>query len=69
MKRVGVVLATAGAICLGLAGGAQARPYKADRAVKLDVLGEWAHPDDDMSIIGPAACGTSASASVAGSSR
>src|SRR4051812_35490444 len=47
VKRVGVFLATAGAIWLGLAGGAQARPYQADRAVKLDVLGEWAHPDDD----------------------
>jgi LmbE family N-acetylglucosaminyl deacetylase len=55
VKRVGVVLATAGAVFLGLVGGAQARPYKADRAVKLDVLGEWAHPDDDTSIIGP--CG------------
>ena len=32
-----------------------APPYKAGDAVKLDVLGEWAHPDDDTSIIGP--CG------------
>src|SRR5829696_618700 len=29
--------------------------YTASNAVKLDVLGEWAHPDDDTSIIGP--CG------------
>src|SRR5829696_10486477 len=29
--------------------------YTASDAVKLDVLGEWAHPDDDTSIIGP--CG------------
>ena len=29
--------------------------YTASKAVKLDVLGEWAHPDDDTSIIGP--CG------------
>ena len=29
--------------------------YTASGAVKLDVLGEWAHPDDDTSIIGP--CG------------
>ena len=39
-------------------GGARlGRPtrYTASRAVKLDVLGEWAHPDDDTSIIGP--CG------------
>ncbi|WP_350278800.1 PIG-L family deacetylase [Kribbella sp. HUAS MG21] len=29
--------------------------YVADRATKIDVMGEWAHPDDDTSIIGP--CG------------
>ena len=27
----------------------------ADRQTKIDVMGEWAHPDDDTSIIGP--CG------------
>jgi LmbE family N-acetylglucosaminyl deacetylase len=27
----------------------------ADRATKIEVMGEWAHPDDDTSIIGP--CG------------
>jgi len=32
-----------------------AKPYVADRATKIDVMGEWAHPDDDTSIIGP--CG------------
>ncbi len=31
------------------------KPYVADRATKIDVMGEWAHPDDDTSIIGP--CG------------
>ena len=31
------------------------RPYVADRDTKIDVMGEWAHPDDDTSIIGP--CG------------
>ena len=29
--------------------------YKAPQAVKIDVMGEWAHPDDGTSIIGP--CG------------
>ncbi|TCC41554.1 PIG-L family deacetylase [Kribbella speibonae] len=31
------------------------QPYVADRQTKVDVMGEWAHPDDDTSIIGP--CG------------
>src|ERR1041385_8947587 len=30
-------------------------PYVADRNTKINVMGEWAHPDDDTSIIGP--CG------------
>ncbi|WP_433009843.1 sugar-binding protein [Kribbella sp. CA-294648] len=34
---------------------AASTPYVADRATKIDVMGEWAHPDDDTSIIGP--CG------------
>ena len=29
--------------------------YSADKPVKINVMGEWAHPDDDTSIIGP--CG------------
>lgn len=33
----------------------QARAYVADARTKIDVMGEWAHPDDDTSIIGP--CG------------
>ena len=32
-----------------------AKTYVADRGTKIDVMGEWAHPDDDTSIIGP--CG------------
>src|SRR6201990_3126794 len=32
-----------------------AAPYTASSAVKINVMGEWAHPDDDTSIIGP--CG------------
>jgi LmbE family N-acetylglucosaminyl deacetylase len=29
--------------------------YSVDNPVKINVMGEWAHPDDDTSIIGP--CG------------
>jgi len=54
MKRLGVVLAAlAGLFAVG--SPAQAAPYTADKAVKINVMGEWAHPDDDTSIIGP--CG------------
>ena len=53
MKGFGVVLATVAAVMLGLSAPASA--YKADRATKIDVMGEWAHPDDDVGIIGP--CG------------
>ncbi|HTE63009.1 MAG TPA: PIG-L family deacetylase, partial [Solirubrobacteraceae bacterium] len=45
-------------VVLGLAGPAGAKHgsnYTASDAVKIDVMGEWAHPDDDVSIIGP--CG------------
>jgi LmbE family N-acetylglucosaminyl deacetylase len=56
MRRVSVVAAMVAAVVLGWAAPASAGgSYKADRAVKLDVMGEWAHPDDDTSIIGP--CG------------
>ena len=56
MKRFGVVLAMVAVAVLGLAGQAAARSnYTADEAVKIDVMGEWAHPDDDVGIIGP--CG------------
>ena len=51
MKRFAAVLAV---LLFGLAAPAGAH-YTARDAVKLDVLGEWAHPDDDTSIIGP--CG------------
>jgi LmbE family N-acetylglucosaminyl deacetylase len=54
--RFGAVLAMAVATALTFAGTAAASDgYTASGAVKLDVLGEWAHPDDDTSIIGP--CG------------
>src|SRR4051794_36908950 len=40
----------------GGTGSAAAEPgYTASGAVKINVMGEWAHPDDDTSIIGP--CG------------
>ena len=59
MQRFGVVLAMVAIGVLGLAGPAAAagKPtvYKAPDPVKIDVMGEWAHPDDDTSIIGP--CG------------
>ena len=56
MKRFGVVLVAVAAAALALAGPAAAADgYTASGAVKLDVLGEWAHPDDDTSIVGP--CG------------
>jgi hypothetical protein len=54
MRRVSAVTAMVAVVVLGWAGPASAG-YKADRAVKIDVMGEWAHPDDDVSIIGP--CG------------
>lgn len=59
MKRL---WAAAAAAVLGTAaltaGSAQAAPapvYRAGKGVKINVMGEWAHPDDDTSIIGP--CG------------
>ncbi|MGH2969968.1 MAG: sugar-binding protein, partial [Solirubrobacteraceae bacterium] len=56
MRRFGVGLATVAVAAFGLAGPARAAgQYTAPDAVKIDVMGEWAHPDDDTSIIGP--CG------------
>jgi hypothetical protein len=55
VRRFGVVLVAAVAVMLGLAGAANAADYTADKSVKINVMGEWAHPDDDTSIIGP--CG------------
>ncbi|GAA3117129.1 VCBS repeat-containing protein [Kribbella aluminosa] len=37
------------------AGSGTPASYVADSATKINVMGEWAHPDDDTSIIGP--CG------------
>ena len=56
MKRfLGFLVVALGAAALATAPASAADRYTASNAVKLDVLGEWAHPDDDTSIIGP--CG------------
>lgn len=57
MRRFGLILAAAGvAAVLLAASGTTAPPTNSlDNPVKLDVLGIWAHPDDDTSVIGP--CG------------
>ena len=58
MKRYFVGLVALAATMLGAVGTASAAPastYTASKAVKINVMGEWAHPDDDTSIIGP--CG------------
>ena len=54
MRRLGVVMATLAGV-LGAASTAQAAEYTAGKGTKINVMGEWAHPDDDTSIIGP--CG------------
>ncbi|ADB35049.1 LmbE family protein [Kribbella flavida DSM 17836] len=59
MKRLGVLVIAVLLLVAGLPVTAQARsappPYVADPETKIHVMGEWAHPDDDTSIIGP--CG------------
>jgi LmbE family N-acetylglucosaminyl deacetylase len=58
VKRFGLLLAAMAIATVTMVATASAAPaakYTADKAVKLNVLGEWAHPDDDTSIIGP--CG------------
>ncbi|MBE2319676.1 PIG-L family deacetylase [Solirubrobacter sp. CPCC 204708] len=53
MRRWSFAMVLAAALCAP--GAASAAPYTASEAVKINVMGEWAHPDDDTSIIGP--CG------------
>ncbi len=48
------VLIPLGSFAPAQAGG-RSHEYVADKDTKIDVMGEWAHPDDDTSIIGP--CG------------
>jgi hypothetical protein len=55
VRRFGVILAGTVAMLLASAPMGEAAPYTADRAVKIDVMGEWAHPDDDTGFIGPCA--------------
>ena len=57
MKRFAgfVVLALIAVLPVPVASASVAKPYVADPQTKIDVMGEWAHPDDDTSIIGP--CG------------
>jgi hypothetical protein len=57
VRRFGAILMTAAIVVLGAPAVASAGGdrYTADESVKIDVMGEWAHPDDDTSIIGP--CG------------
>jgi LmbE family N-acetylglucosaminyl deacetylase len=56
VKRFGLIPMAVAVIALGLTATARAAtPYTASSAVKINVMGEWAHPDDDTSIIGP--CG------------
>jgi hypothetical protein len=58
VRRICVVVAAVVGTVLSMAGSAlaaPASPYTASKAVKINVMGEWAHPDDDTSIIGP--CG------------
>src|SRR3954463_11587074 len=55
VKRLVGFLVVAVAATTMTATASAADRYTASNAVKLDVLGEWAHPDDDTSIIGP--CG------------
>lgn len=58
MRRLYIILAMVALIGIGpqaATHAAQPRAYTASSAVKINVMGEWAHPDDDTSIIGP--CG------------
>ena len=58
MKRFGVALVAIAFAALGISAATGAAPsstYTASNAVKINVMGEWAHPDDDTSIVGP--CG------------
>src|SRR6188508_1499635 len=55
VRRFCTVLAAIGfAAAIAAASGSSAK-YSSDNPVKINVMGEWAHPDDDTSIIGP--CG------------
>src|SRR5262249_8047454 len=58
LRRCGVALAAVAVVAIGGAARGNAAPptsNSVDNPVKINVMGEWAHPDDDTSIIGP--CG------------
>jgi len=48
-------IAFAAAVAAASGSTAQSTSYSVDKPVKINVMGEWAHPDDDTSIVGP--CG------------
>jgi uncharacterized repeat protein (TIGR01451 family) len=59
VKRLGVVVATVAIVAQGMAAApaTPARPkinapYTASAAVKINIMGSWAHPDDDVGFIG-----------------
>ncbi len=57
-KLFALISATAAVVAIGGAArgtAAPPTPYTASSALKINVMGEWAHPDDDTSIIGPCA--------------
>jgi LmbE family N-acetylglucosaminyl deacetylase len=56
VKRLGLLLTMVAMLLVGLAApAAPAQPDSGDDSVKINLMGVWAHPDDDTSIIGP--CG------------
>src|SRR3954462_11144130 len=58
MRRFGLVLTAlvfAAVVAAASGSAALSTSYSIDNPVKINVMGEWAHPDDDTSIIGP--CG------------
>ncbi|MFL6035163.1 MAG: PIG-L family deacetylase [Gaiellaceae bacterium] len=58
MRRFGLVLTAlvfAAVVAAASGSTAQSTSYSVDNPIKINVMGEWAHPDDDTSIIGP--CG------------
>ena len=58
LRRYSLAVAAVAMVAIGAAmpgSAASQDKYSVDKAIKINVLGEWAHPDDDTSIIGP--CG------------
>jgi GlcNAc-PI de-N-acetylase/Carbohydrate family 9 binding domain-like len=58
LRRYSLALAAGVMVAIGAAMPGSAAPqatYTVDNPIKINVMGEWAHPDDDTSIVGP--CG------------